>query len=112
MAHELLTGEPCSVPGWKLVPKRAMRKWVDEEAALKKCKNMRRIKENEYCDINMKSPTQMEKAFKEKNIPYKEIEVFIASVSSGTTLVTDSAPRATITREIPANFIQAIEESK
>lgn len=84
---EIAHGRP--VPGYKLVAKRATRKWVDEEAAAKKL----------VVDLGgiafekpvLKSPAQVEKAVGKKE--FAQYAGLASSVSSGYTLVNDSDPR-------------------
>ena len=84
---EIAHGRP--VPGYKLVAKRATRKWVDEEAASKKL----------VVDLGgvafekpvLKSPAQVEKAVGKKE--FAAYAGLTHSTSSGYTLVNDSDPR-------------------
>jgi hypothetical protein len=95
LAHEMLeAGE--EIEGYKLVAKRASRVWNDPEAALLKVKRAKNLKLDEACDINMKSPAQMEKLCKMKRIPFEPYQQYISAISSGTTLVPqdDKRPEA------------------
>jgi len=79
------------VPGWKLVPKRATEKWIDEELALKA---LRRTMGGKKLIVTEKllSPTQMRKAAKAagKTIDLTELTV---KASSGTTIAPESDKR-------------------
>ena len=79
-----------SVPGWKLVPKRAVRKWAD-------AKIVERWVEEQMEDVTvfkraLETPTQVEK--KDPGL-YKRMvdEGLVDATSSGTTLVRDTDPR-------------------
>jgi Protein of unknown function (DUF2800) len=79
-----------SLPGWKLVPKRAMRRWSDQAAV------ETYLEGNPAAfQIKVKSPTQIEKLDKDA---YEDLveRGFVDASSSGTTLVPDIDPRAAI----------------
>jgi hypothetical protein len=85
-AHEMLE-QGAEIPGWKLVAKRAMRAWADEEQTLARLKAMRKVKLEDYCDIKLKSAPQIEKLCKTKKIDFqKEFSDLVETKSSGTTL--------------------------
>lgn len=84
---EIAHGRP--VPGYKLVAKRATRKWVDEEAAGKKL--VVELGGVAFEKPVLKSPAQVEKAVGKKE--WAKYAGLAASVSSGYTLVNDSDPR-------------------
>lgn len=95
-AHEMLE-QGADVPGWKLVDKRATRKWADNDEIETKLNKMRRLKLPEYADIKIKSPAQLEKVCKGKGIKFdKEFGDMIIKQSSGTTLARDDDPREPI----------------
>ena len=79
-----------SVPGWKLVAKRATRQWVNELDATITLSKMGVNPET----INIISPAQAEKLLKKekKELP-KEL---VVSVSSGSTLAPESDPRPAV----------------
>lgn len=74
-------------PGWKLVPKRATRKWRNEEEAIKMFKGF-----PEVMETTLKSPAQVEKVFHDKEF----IKNLVVSISSGNTLVEASDKRSSI----------------
>lgn len=76
--HELEHGVP--VPGWKLVAKRAIRKWVDEAAAIAFFRQ-RKVPESDYIVTKLISP-----AGAEKIVPKAEIAKLANPVSSGNTI--------------------------
>jgi hypothetical protein len=91
------------IPGWKLVPKRATRKWLDEEhtpAALEKLgANVSDI----FSAPELRSVAQVEKALKKRGIALDE--QLYQAVSSGTTIVhaddfRPDATHATVTVEL------------
>jgi len=90
------------IAGWKLVQKRATRKWEDEAEAAKKLRNMRMTKVDMY-PVKLISPAQAEKWMKAntsskraKTIRTAKLEELITSHSSGTTLVPADDPREAV----------------
>ena len=79
-----------SVPGWKLVPKRATRQWVDENVAHKSLQEAG-LAEDELYVSKLVSPAQAEKALKKT----KQVlpDGLTVAVSSGNTLAPESDPR-------------------
>jgi hypothetical protein len=86
----LESGNP--VPGFKLVQKRATRKWVDEETA--KAALVALLPITEVTETSLISPAQAEKKLKKLNLGLPEGQV--VSVSSGTTLAPESDPRPAV----------------
>lgn len=87
MAKELLEAG-VDVPGWKLVPKRATRQWVDEKKALTALTEAGCSAEEL---TELKSPAQVEKVLKKRKIDMPE--GLIVAVSSGDTLAPADDPR-------------------
>jgi len=79
--------------GFKMVQKRATRKWVDADAMLTICQKARSLKAEDYLDMELKSPAQLEKVCKKKKIDFKKYDGNISLQSSGTTLVKESDKR-------------------
>jgi len=81
------------VPGYKLVPKRAMRQWVDEDKALEA---MRAMGPNawELTETKLLSPAQAEKVLKKHKLALPADHV--VSVSSGNTLAPEDDPRPAV----------------
>jgi hypothetical protein len=77
------------VPGWKLVPKRATRKWADESEAERVLGDL--LGEEAYAPRKLVSPAQAEKALKVtgSNLPQR----LVTAVSSGNNLAPDHDPR-------------------
>lgn len=84
----LEAGQPF--PGWALAPKRATRKWVDEDRAVAVLTTTLRVDAEELYTQKLKSPAQMEKALGKGKIP----EELIHAPSSGTSLVPEDHPNA------------------
>lgn len=95
--HELEAGR--AVPGYKLVPKRASRVWVDERAVVKWASS-KLLGDEELFDRKLKSPAALEKVVGKKDLP-KEL---YASVSSGFTLAPSNDPRPAITSVASEEF--------
>ncbi len=92
LAHQVLeAGKP--VPGFKLVAKRAIRQWADEDQALVAMMN-EGIPEDELLTSKVISPAQAEKILKKhgKQLPANQV----VAVSSGSTLVEESDPRPAV----------------
>ena len=81
-----------SVPGYKLVAKRATRQWTDEAAA--KAALLADLPESEVVETSLVSPAQAEKKLKKlkKALP----EGVVVSISSGNTLASEDDPRPAI----------------
>lgn len=82
-----------SIPGFKLVAKRASRKYTDEKA-VEAWGKKRRLKKNELYDIELKSPAQLEKVVGKGNLP----EDLVVSISTGLTMAEESDSRPAINR--------------
>ena len=93
MAHaEMENG--AQFEGWKLVNKRAVRKWTDEDKALKFLTRMK-VPADERHVKKFISPAQAEKVLKPLGIT-KLPEDLVESVSSGTTLAPESDKRPAV----------------
>jgi len=81
------------VPGYKLVPKRALRQWVDEDKALEA---MRAMGPNawELTETKLLSPAQAEKVLKKHKLALPADHV--VAVSSGNTLAPEDDPRPAV----------------
>jgi len=90
MAQQLLEAG-VEVPGWKLVPKRATRKWVDDKKVLT---TLTEAGLNIEQLTDPKSPAQMEKVLKKHNVPMPSD--LIVSVSTGSTLASADDPRPAV----------------
>lgn len=80
----------CEIPNWKLVPKRALRKWTNKEDVVDAAKD------HEGATIQTPlSPAQMQKKFPDL---YKQLDAagWIDATSSGTTLAPDNDPREAV----------------
>lgn len=90
VAHAALErGEP--VTGFKLVPKRATRKWTDEDAAIEEMS-----KSLDRSDLTVEkavSPAQAEKLFKKQGLDFDLMKDFVVAASTGNTMAPESDPR-------------------
>jgi hypothetical protein len=90
LAHGLLEeGQP--VPGYKLVPKRATRQWVDEDRAVA---FLTSAGVEAWGEPKALSPAQAEKALKKAKIELPDD--LVVSVSTGNTLAPESDPRPAV----------------
>ena len=89
--HMLEEGVP--VPGFKLVPKRATRQWVDADKAQAALAALG-LEDTELTETKLVSPAQAEKALKKRKLALPG-ELAVA-VSSGSTLVPESDPRPAV----------------
>jgi len=78
------------VPGYKLVPKRGTRQWVDENKALEAMRAMG-VNAMELTEMTILSPAKAEKVLKKHKLALPADHV--VSVSSGNTLATEDDPR-------------------
>ncbi len=88
-----------TVPGWKLVPKRAQRKWMDEEATVQDFMK-RGLTINDVYERKVKSPAGMEKVLKSSGMTKEGIALVLKDLvvkeSSGTTLAEDADTRPAV----------------
>jgi len=80
------------VTGWKLVPKRATRQWVDEELA--KVALFKHLKESDVVETNLISPAKAETLLKKQRIPLPND--LVVAISSGSTLAPEDDPRPAV----------------
>jgi hypothetical protein len=92
LAHQMLEND-TPVPGYKLVAKRAIRKWTDEGKAKEALLNIG-LQESDVMESSMVSPAAAEKILKKQKLSLPP-EV-VVSLSSGSTLVAESDPRAAV----------------
>jgi hypothetical protein len=87
-------------PGWKLVDKRATRKWIDGFVPPDNW-DVFGLGDETFYEKKLKSPAQMEKFFPSQK---KEIEKFVIKESSGKTLVQVKDDRAPVKGAIETMF--------
>jgi hypothetical protein len=92
LAHQQLEAG-TTIPGWKLVAKRAMRKWIDPDALIQKLRRSKKLTMSEYLKTEVLSPAQLEKLCKQKLVNFDQFAQHMESVSSGTTLAREEDPR-------------------
>jgi hypothetical protein len=80
------------ISGWKLVNKRATRKWVDDAKAIKHL-TKHKIPAADRFLHKIISPAQAEKVLKKAGAPTEYPDGLVESVSSGTTLASESDKR-------------------
>ena len=106
LAHQLLE-QGASIPGYKLVNKRANRSWVDEDKTLRYFSKIglpaseRHVKE-------IVSPAQAEKALKANGLPDELPKALVTNISSGTTLAPESDKRPAVA--IAPNALKLLAE--
>lgn len=93
-AHGLMD-QGAKIPGFKLVDKRAMRKWADAEKAEAV---LVPLLGDDAIESKFRTPAQVEKLIKKAKLDV-DIDEFIIKVSSGTTVVPESDKRDAV--EIP-----------
>lgn len=84
------------VPGFKLVEKRATRKWASESEVAALIRNAKKITLSEGFENKLRSPAQIEKICKRKDIPFDRFTPFVTKESTGTTLTTEDDKRKAI----------------
>jgi hypothetical protein len=92
LAQKILeSGEP--VPGYKLVPKRATRQWVDEDKAYFALSKLG-VDRSELVETALLSPAKVEKILKKSKLNFPDD--IVVAVSSGTTIAPESDPRSAV----------------
>jgi hypothetical protein len=94
-AHATLeSGKP--VKGWKLVPKRATRSWLDVERATKTL-TARRLKNDQIFETKLISPAKAEKLIRRLGLDWSKIaQDHVVAVSNGTTMAPEDDPRPSV----------------
>jgi len=92
LAYQMLD-EGLSVPGYKLVPKRSTRKWIDDEVALSALERLGLTTE-ELVETTVVSPAKAEKLLKKQKLPLPAD--LVVSISTGNTLATEDDPRPAV----------------
>jgi hypothetical protein len=101
-AHAHAELEACRpVPGWKLVPKRATRRWRDEDTAPAQLQDLG-LAEDELFVRKLRSPAQVEKLLGSKR--KREIAALVVAESGGATLAPEADPRSPITSGAAGDF--------
>ena len=95
------------VPGYKAVPKRAMRKWIDEDDVVDHIRSVG-ITADEVFERKLRSPAQIEKIL--KRLKEKLPENLWVKNSSGFNLAPTSDPRPQILLGAGADFVKQKEE--
>jgi hypothetical protein len=94
LAHQLIEGGK-PIPGWKLVPKRATRKWANDGEAYEWVVHNRPTGSDiDPYELKQKSPAMIEKEFKKHKIELPAD--LVVAVSSGSTLAPESDPRPAV----------------
>lgn len=88
-----MLNEGTSLPGYKLVAKRATRKWEDESKAAAALQALG-LQESELYEHELKTPAQVEKLLKKQKQTMPND--LIVSVSSGNTLASEDDPRPSV----------------
>ena len=81
------------VPGYKLVPKRAVRQWVDEDKALDAMREMG-LDTKELVETKLLSPAKVEKVLKKYKFALPTDHA--VAISSGNTLASEDDPRPAV----------------
>lgn len=84
-----------AVPGWKLVDKRATRKWVDAKEAEETLRGAGLSKDDLFGAPELRSPAQIEKVLKKMKLSLPED--LVQAVSSGMTMAREGDKRPDIT---------------
>ena len=90
------------LPGWKLVAKQSRRAWRDEDRV--KARAFTHIGAAIYEQPGLKSPAQMEKAFKAANLDPKLIEPLWEKKSTGVTMARGDDKRPAVAASALAGF--------
>lgn len=100
-----------SIPGYKLVAKRATRRWKDNDYAVSFLKEKCKLKVKAmYGEPSLKSPAQIEKLLTKEQ--QSQMEDLIEAVSSGNTLAPESDKRPAVKQLTASEEFGAIEMEK
>lgn len=94
LAHDQME-KGANIPGWKLVAKRAMRNWADEERTVKYFAKIGLPAADRHVK-KLISPAQAEKVLKANKLPDTLPDHLVEKVSSGTTLAPESDKRPAV----------------
>lgn len=95
-----------TVPGYKLVAKRGLRKWKDDHEALEELLDYGLDEETVYAPREIRSPAQMEKVVKKAGFSTKILEPLVSRESSGTSLVRETDEREEVeVKRLPASSV-------
>lgn len=86
-----------SVKGWKLVPKRALRRWAGDEHEMLGALQAAGLPDDKITTSKLKSPAQVEKALGKRDYE-AHVAPHVVRTSSGTTLACEGDPRARIVK--------------
>lgn len=78
------------LPGYKLVPKRGTRKWINEERALEELSALG-FSSDELVETSMRSPAQVEKVLKKRKLELPRD--LVVSTSTGNVIAPENDPR-------------------
>lgn len=96
VAHATLE-QGGDVPGYKLVPKRAQRKWIDEDYAGPYLARQLRMTRDSISEKKLLSPAKIERIARANGKDWSKMQAkLVTSVSSGTTLAPISDPRPAV----------------
>lgn len=95
-------------PGWKLVAKRATRKWLNAEEAAETLREEFGLTAAQLFEATLRSPAQVEKMLKNK-AEKEKLAALVAAVSSGDTLVPDEDPRQPSKLDAKSQFNAILE---
>ena len=91
-----------SIPNYKLVPKRAIRKWTDDNDALAAL-NVAGVPLHEV--VKVVSVAAVERVLKARRIKVPALDAMVVKESSGSTLVRDTDPREGIDNSPQGHFL-------
>jgi hypothetical protein len=110
MYLQISRGVPLT--GWKLINKRATRKWFDAKLACKAIMKTKAFKKAELHKTALLPPAQMEKVIRKAKVDI-DLTSFIESVSSGTTIAkADDDAEAVIVSDVQGHLVDVMNNAK
>lgn len=96
--------------GFKLVAKRATRKWTDADAVMDIVRKAKKVKLEQAVDMKLKSPAQLEKVCKKLDVDFDKYDAYTESVSTGSTIASadDKRPELLSTTALASAIAQNI----
>jgi hypothetical protein len=98
------------IPGYKMVAKRATRKWIEGVDCTMLSKEFKLIEERFLEEPSLKSPAQVEKVLKQEGHGAKALGELVVSASSGFKLVRESDPGVPVKLGPMSEFSEIVED--
>ncbi len=111
LGHKVAEGGQ-QIPGFKLVAKRAIRKWKDAAEAEEHLMLLGHAKTDIYAEPKLQTPAKLERLFPGKNKDERQAAMadLVEKKSSGTNLAPDDDPRPAVKKDDGSSLFEAVED--